>query len=52
MVLIVTPAVYPQLVLNYDFSYFPPKKVDPLNLESQNQAKNISVVLTSSTIKI
>jgi len=34
--LIVTPAVYPDLVVNYDFSYFFALKVDPLNLESQN----------------
>ena len=37
--LIVTPAVYPHLALNYDFKHFFPIKVDPLNLESQNQTK-------------
>ena len=33
------------------FSLFFPIKVDPINLESQNQAKNIPVVLPSSPIK-
>ena len=32
--LIVTPAVYSGLVVNYDFSYLFPIKVNPLNLES------------------
>ena len=41
----VSPAVYPHL---NDFSV----KVDTLNLESQNQAKNIPVGLPSSPIKI
>ena len=50
-VIIVTPAVYPHLVVNYDFSKFFYKK-DPLNLESQNQAQNIPVGLPSSQIKI
>jgi len=40
----VTPAVYPHLVVSYNF--------DLLNLESQNQAKNIPMVLPSSQIKI
>ena len=44
---IVTPAVYPRLVLNFDLPIF-----DPLNLEYQNQAKNIPVVLSSFPIKI
>ena len=43
-----------------DYSLFPGRfyreifdiKVDPLNLKSQNQAKNIPVVLPSSPIKI
>ncbi len=39
-VLIVTPAVYPRLVVNYKFSYL---KVNPLNLESLNHSKNIPV---------
>ena len=37
--LIVNLTVYPQLVVNYDFSYI--SSLDSLNLESQNQAKNI-----------
>ena len=45
-VLIVTPAVYPHLVVNYDFSYF------LLKLESQNQVYNIPVVLPSSAVKV
>ena len=49
-VLIFTPTVYPHLVLNYDLAFF--IKVDPLKLESQNQAKNIPVVLSSSPIKM
>ena len=40
----------PALVVNYDFSIFP-GYVDPIYLESQNQAKNIPVGLTSSPIK-
>ena len=39
--LIVIPAVYPHLVVNY-----------PLNIESQTQAKNIPVALPSFPIKI
>jgi len=35
-VLIATPAVYPRLVVNYEFDIFSLK--DPLNLESQNQS--------------
>ena len=35
-----SPAVYPPLVINYYFSYFP-WKVDPIKLDSINQAKNI-----------
>ena len=35
---IVSPTVYPLLVVNYDFSYISRFKVDPLNLESQNQS--------------
>jgi len=42
MVLIVTPAVYPHLFVYYN----------PLNLESQNQAKNIPLAFPSSTIKL
>ena len=41
--LIVTTAVYLRLVLNYVVTLL--IKVDPLNLESQNQAKKIPVVL-------
>ena len=48
--LIVSPAVYPHLAVNYDFSFFFPIKFDPLNLESQNQAKNVPVALYSSPI--
>ena len=33
---IVSPNVYPSYVVNYDFSYFFPLNVNPLNLESQN----------------
>ena len=40
--LVVTPTVYPYLVGNYDFIFFLLTKVDSLNLESQNQAMNIS----------
>ena len=50
--LVVTPTVYPYLVGNYDFNLFLLTKVDSLNLESQNQAMNISIVLTSSPNKI
>ena len=42
--LIVSPAVYPRLVVNYDFIR--------LNLESQNQTKDIPVFFPSSPIKI
>ena len=46
----VTPAVYPHLndFTGKNFVV----KVDPLNLESQNQANNITVGLPSSPIKI
>ena len=38
LLLIVTPTVYPRLVVNYNFNYFfPITAVDPF-LESQNQA--------------
>ena len=47
-VLIVTPAVYPRLVANYDFNYFSLKL---LNLESQNQAQNVPAVLPNFPIK-
>ena len=47
-VLIVISTGYPHLVLNDDFSYFYPAKVDPLKLESQN----IPVVLPSTPTKI
>lgn len=47
----VTPAVNPRLELNYDFSIFS-SKVDPFNLKSQTQAKNIPMGLPSSPIKI
>ena len=36
-VLMVTPAVYPHMVVNYGFSYFPRIKIDPINLESENR---------------
>ena len=38
-------------VLGLKLRFFP-IKVDPLNLESQNQAKNICVVLPSSPINV
>ena len=41
---------YQHLIVNFDFIFFP--YMDPLNLESQNQAKNIHVFLPSSPIKI
>ena len=37
----INPAVYPHLVVNYDFRYFSLLKVDKLNLKFQNQAKII-----------
>ena len=50
-ILIVTPPVYPHLVVNNDFSYFS-WLLKSLNLESQNQTKNIPVTFPSSTIKM
>ena len=38
---IISPTFYPPLGVNYDFGQTFSLKVDPLNLESQNQAKNI-----------
>ena len=49
-VLIDTPAVYPNFVLNYDFSFFP-LKVDQPNLESQNQVINITSRVSQSKFK-
>jgi len=46
----VTPAVYPRLELNYDFSFFS-SKVDPFNLKSQTETKNIPLGLPSYPIK-
>ena len=45
------PPFTPRLVVNFDFS-FSPMEVDLPNLESQNQAENISVVLPSAPIKV
>ena len=45
------PPFTPRLVVNFDFS-FSPMEVDLLNLEFQNQAENISVVLPSAPIKV
>ena len=45
---IVTSPVYPHLVLNYDFSYFPLQK----SIHSKPNYKNISVVLPSAEIKM
>ena len=42
----VTPTVYPRLVLNYDFNFF------PYYFESPNRAENISVIILSSPNKI
>ena len=50
--LIFSPAVYPQVVVNYDFSYFSPIKIDPLNLDSQNQAKEHSCGSPLSLFKV
>ena len=39
-----SPAVYPRYVVNYDLAIFS-HKIDPLNLESQNQAKTLKLPL-------
>ena len=41
----------PAFGCNLPFNLYFPVKVDPLDLESQNQVKNISVVLPSSTFE-
>ena len=48
----VSPAVYPRYVVIMILAIFTNTIVDPLNLESQNQAKNIPVIFPSSPIKI
>ena len=52
MVLIYTPAVYLPLGDFYRETNVFAVKVDPLNLESQNEAKNFPEVLPRSPIKI
>ena len=44
MVLIVTSAVYPRLVVDYDFSYFPYKR-GPVQLRILKPTKNLKTKL-------